>query len=141
MTTVESGRRLRVIAVDDARTNLIMLGAILRAEGCDPRVTTHAAEAVAMARAETPDLVLLDLMMPDTDGITLCSWLRGPEVALGCPIVLLTALAEDEIDQRRLSPAGVDGVLCKPVDRPALRQWLAAARAGSRDVPKTTAHR
>lgn len=72
-------------------------------------------EGIAVAAAEGPDAILLDVMMPDLDGPGTFAQLRRTEATRAIPVVLLTAKVQ-AADRRRLEELGVDAVLSKPFD-------------------------
>ena len=84
----------RVLIVDDDTALAEMLGIVLRGEGYEPTLCADGDQALPMFREHKPDLVLLDLMLPGTDGIDVCRAIRAES---GVPIVMLTAKT-DTID-------------------------------------------
>ena len=116
----------RVVGIDDERLGRLALQAVLKAERCDGTVVETPAELEAAVTRGPCDLVLLDLMMPGLDGFALCRRLRAGWPALSAtPILIVTALDDDPALVREAMEAGADGVLSKPLSRPALREWLA----------------
>src|ERR1700748_2670179 len=78
----------RVLVVDDDAALAEMLGIVLRGEGFEPTFVSDGDKAMDVFRDSRPDLVLLDLMLPGTDGIDVCRQIRAES---GVPIVMLTA--------------------------------------------------
>ena len=78
----------RVLVVDDDAALAEMLGIVLRGEGFEPTFVADGDKAMDAFRDTRPDLVLLDLMLPGSDGIDVCRQIRGES---GVPIVMLTA--------------------------------------------------
>src|ERR1700688_3569571 len=78
----------RVLVVDDDAALAEMLGIVLRGEGFEPTFVSDGDKAVEVFRDSRPDLVLLDLMLPGSDGIDVCRQIRAES---GVPIVMLTA--------------------------------------------------
>src|SRR5690242_21129366 len=78
----------RVLVVDDDAALAEMLGIVLRGEGFEPTFVSDGDKAVEVFRESRPDLVLLDLMLPGSDGIDVCRQIRAES---GVPIVMLTA--------------------------------------------------
>src|SRR5450756_3107170 len=78
----------RVLVVDDDAALAEMLGIVLRGEGFEPTFVADGDKALDAFRDTRPDLVLLDLMLPGTDGVDVCRQIRGES---GVPIVMLTA--------------------------------------------------
>ncbi len=91
------------------------------------RVTTASdgASAIAMAKAEPPDAILLDVMMPDVDGPATFVRLQQDPQTRDIPVILLTARAQGA-DRRRFAELGVAGTLTKPFDPITLTDQIAA---------------
>jgi two-component system response regulator MtrA len=81
----------RVLVVDDDTALAEMLGIVLRGEGIEPFFVFDGDKALAAFHETKPDLVLLDLMLPGTDGIDVCRQIRAES---GVPIVMLTAKSD-----------------------------------------------
>ena len=109
----------RVLVVDDVPANIRLLEARLSAEYFDVTATMSGAEALAIcARAEC-DIVLLDVLMPDMDGIEVCRQLKGNPLTHHIPVIMVTAL-DHPSDRVRGLEAGADDFLTKPVFEVAL---------------------
>jgi two-component system response regulator MtrA len=100
----------RVLVVDDDPALAEMLGIVLRGEGLEPSFVADGDQALAAFRAVNPDLVLLDIMLPGTDGIDVCRQLRAES---GVPIVMLTAKS-DTVDVVVGLESGADDYVVKP---------------------------
>jgi len=105
-----NGMKGRVLVVDDDTALAEMLGIVLRGEGFEPVFCADGDRAVAAFRDAKPDLVLLDLMLPGTDGIDVCRQIRAES---GVPIVMLTAKT-DTIDVVLGLESGADDYVVKP---------------------------
>jgi DNA-binding response OmpR family regulator len=102
----------RVLLVDDDPAILRLLEVNFRMEGFDVDSAGHGEGALAAAAAATPDIVVLDLMLPGMDGRQILAGLRSQPATADVPVVLLTARARDDA-----SIAGEDGVyIQKPFD-------------------------
>jgi len=109
----------RVLVVDDIPANLKLLEARLTAEYFDVTTALSGTEALAICRQSTPDIVLLDVMMPGMDGFEVCRRLKADPRTVHVPVVMVTAL--DQIaDRIKGLEAGADDFLTKPVDDTAL---------------------
>jgi two-component system response regulator MtrA len=100
----------RVLVVDDDPALAEMLGIVLRTEGFEPSFVADGDRALAAFRATRPDLILLDLMLPGTDGIDVCRQIRAES---GTPIVMLTARG-DTVDVVLGLESGADDYIVKP---------------------------
>jgi len=100
----------RVLVVDDDPALAEMLGIVLRGEGFEPAFVSDGDAALGAFRRERPDVVLLDLMLPGTDGIEVCRQIRAES---GVPIVMLTAKG-DTIDVVLGLESGADDYIVKP---------------------------
>jgi adenylate cyclase len=109
----------RILVVDDNPTNIRILQVRLGAEGYDIATAADGEEALAAAKADPPDLILLDIMMPKVDGIEVCKRLRADPDFPFTPIILVTAMADSKDVVAGLE-AGGDEYLTKPVDHAAL---------------------
>ena len=109
----------RILIVDDNPTNVKVLATRLTAEGYEIVTAADGEEGLAAARARTPDLILLDVMMPKLDGFEVCRRLRADASFPFTPIIMVTAMA-DSRDVVAGLEAGGDEYLTKPVDHAAL---------------------
>ncbi|EJW09316.1 Adenylate cyclase [Rhodovulum sp. PH10] len=109
----------KILAVDDAPENLEILKVRLEARGYDVITAADGDEGLARARAENPDLVLLDVMMPKRDGLSVLEELKADATLRFVPVVLVTARA-DIRDVIAGLEAGADDYLTKPFEQAAL---------------------
>ena len=112
----------RVLVVDDEATLIDTIRYNLRREGYEVHVAGEGNEALRLARASTPDLVVLDLMLPGLDGLEVCRQLRRESTV---PILMLTA-KDDEVDKIVGLEVGADDYMTKPF---SMRELLARIRA------------
>ena len=104
----------RVLVVDDEIDTLNLLRTILEISGFQPVVTLNSVDAITLAEVEHPDVILLDIMMPQLDGFTLCKMMRVNPATMNLPIVFVTAYSSLDLEDRR-KEAGADMVLPKPI--------------------------
>lgn len=109
----------RILIVDDNETNRDILATRLGAHGYDLTQAADGEEALAAAKEQLPDLILLDVMMPKLDGIEVCKQLKSDPTLPFMPIILCTAKADTKDVVTGLE-AGADEYLTKPVDQVAL---------------------
>jgi PAS domain S-box-containing protein len=114
---------LRVLIVDDSMDNLVLVKKILNLMGAKVETANNGSDGVTKALQQDPDVVLMDLQMPEMDGYAATKELRKKGFAK--PIIALTAHAMKE-DRRRCLSSGFDDHLTKPVDRGSLMQTLTA---------------
>lgn len=109
----------RVLVVDDVATNRLLLRAKLSSAYYDVVVAENGTQALEMARNEQPDMIMLDVMMPDMDGFTVCQILKSTEETSHIPVIMVTALDTPEERIRGLE-VGADDFLSKPFNDLAL---------------------
>lgn len=104
-----------ILVVDDNPTNLKLARTLLRTEGYDVRTAANADEALTVLETFRPRLILMDIQLPDMDGLTLTRRLKSEPATRSTVIVALTAYAMKGDEERALA-AGCDGYLPKPID-------------------------
>jgi DNA-binding response OmpR family regulator len=105
----------KIMIVDDESQVTTLLEILLSARGYDIISVNESAMAVKVALETRPDLIILDLMMPDPDGFKVCRMLRADTRFIFTPILILTVL--DDTDSRIVAfGAGADDYLIKPYD-------------------------
>jgi CheY-like chemotaxis protein len=109
----------KLLVVDDSRTALMMSMTIL-SRGPYVLVSAHdGAEAVAKAKTERPDLIVMDVVMPRMTGIEACAEIRRCPETRGIPVLLVTTRGEEE-NVARGREAGCTAYLTKPINGPEL---------------------
>jgi len=108
-----------ILVVDDEEDILELLEYNLSKEGFRVSVARDGIEALSSTHAERPDLIILDIMMPRMDGIEFCHAIRGHASLRTIPILMLTAMSEEEDHVRGLD-IGADIYLSKPISLPVL---------------------
>jgi two-component system cell cycle response regulator DivK len=104
----------RVLYIEDSMDNLVLVRRILRAAGFELLEATSAREGIAVAEQQIPDLILMDINMPEMDGLTATAHLRQNPALSHIPIVALTANLMRNVLDRALE-AGCDGYIAKPI--------------------------
>ena len=118
-------RDLRVLVAEDSHVNRMFMVDLLELNGCQVIEAEDGADAVELARAEKPDLIVLDIQLPVMDGVMAAKILRSDPNTADVPILAATAQAmPEEVD--RIRAAGVDRYVAKPFTRD---QFLAAVRS------------
>jgi two-component system cell cycle response regulator DivK len=105
----------RVLVVEDNERSLRLACEVLELRGFATVTARTGAEAVVIAATQQPALVLLDVALPDMDGVQTLSALRANPRTAGIPVVAVTAFAMKG-DRERLLESGFDGYVAKPID-------------------------
>ena len=106
--------RQRILMVDDIAANIKILSAILKHEH-DILVATNGRDALEIALVEQPDVILLDVMMPDMDGYEVCTRLKADVRTRDIPVIFISAMNEVEDEARGLEAGGLD-YITKPIN-------------------------
>src|SRR5580765_4743289 len=109
----------RVLVVDDESDFIELLKYNLESQGFELLTAVNGMEGLNAARRELPDVVLVDLMLPDLDGFSLCEILRSQPSTSQVPIIVVSALDGEYVRSRGIQ-AGVVRCFKKPVDMKAL---------------------
>jgi two-component system cell cycle response regulator DivK len=113
-----------ILYIEDNADNRMLVKRILMAEGYRVLEAANASEAIDLLAGDTPDLILMDINMPDVDGYTLTTRLKALPSLRNIPIVAVTANVMKG-DQERSLQAGCDGYIQKPIDVDALPRQIA----------------
>jgi putative two-component system response regulator len=109
-----------VLIVDDIAGNARLIGSLLAPDGQIVRTASDGPEALRLIRADPPDLVLMDVMMPHMDGFEACRAIKQDRSTRLIPVVLVTSL-DDTTSRMRGFEAGADDFITKPFNAPELR--------------------
>lgn len=116
---VDLGRKQRILIVEDVRLNAQILVNVLQDE-YDLRVASNGREALDMVKEQMPDLILLDIIMPEMDGYQVCAQLQNKPETRDIPILFLTALEGDENEAYGLELGAMDYIR-KPFNVPIVK--------------------
>jgi DNA-binding response OmpR family regulator len=105
--------RIRVLIVDDEKEIRLLVAATLGAERYELFEATRGTEALTLARAKQPSLIILDVRMPDLDGVEVCKLIRADPSLQQVPIIMVTAARNAE-ERRAGLEAGASRYLTKP---------------------------
>ena len=111
----------RILIVEDNELNMKLLNDVLEAYGYDIVKTGSGAAVLDLARRHRPDLVLMDIQLPDISGLHAVRQLKGDPQTRGIPVIAVTAFAMAG-DERKALDSGCDGYIAKPI---MLREFLA----------------
>ncbi|UWQ44993.1 response regulator [Leisingera aquaemixtae] len=116
----------KILVADDNRVNQMIAGKMLERLGCTVMTAGDGVEAVGLARSWDPDLVLMDVRMPEMDGLDATRAIRTRERELGLPPVPVIGLSANAMSEQRAEglAAGMDDYLAKPVTKAALAAAL-----------------
>ena len=118
-----SNGKLRVLVVDDEVAFGNVMREVLDSFGMDVRVAVGATQALTEMRREAPDLLMVDVMMPEVDGLSLIRMVQKEPGWLGIPIIVVSART-GQADQNEALFAGADAFLAKPFTADELRKAL-----------------
>src|SRR3954453_16760897 len=104
-----------VLIVEDNELNMKLWSDVLEAQGYGLFKTAFGIEALAIARDHQPNLILLDIRLPDISGFDVARRLKADEATRAIPVIALTAFAQAE-HQREALESGCDGYISKPVN-------------------------
>ena len=129
----------KILIVDDEPDALEVLGFKLKEAGYTPILAKDGTRAIALAREERPDLIVLDLMLPEIDGLEVCKILRRDESMSAIPIIMLTAKAA-EMDRVIGLELGADDYVTKPFSPRELvlriKKLLARVKSSDEAMPR-----
>ena len=117
--TAADGRAGDILVVDDTTVNLKLLSSVLSDRGYHVRAASSGARALASAKAKVPDLVLLDVNMPEMDGYEVCRRLKSDPDTMEAAVLFLSAMNDTEDKVRGFEAGGVD-YITKPFQREEL---------------------
>lgn len=114
-----------ILVVDDNPSNLKLFTYLLALPGYVVTTAANAEQALDVLGRLVPNLIIMDLQLPDVDGLTLTRQLKADPRMHGVPIVAVTASAMKG-DEEKARAAGVDGYMSKPVEKRAFRAMIAS---------------
>ena len=115
-----------ILIIDDEPDTLTYFSSLLQDEGFDTRVAENGDVAIKMVQESRPDLITLDITMPQTSGVRCYRELRGNEEWKSIPVIMITGVSEDFrgfISSRKQVPPP-DGYLTKPIDEKELIELI-----------------
>lgn len=103
-----------VLIVEDNELNMRLFCDLLTAHGYVVHQCRDGAKAIEIARKEMPDLVVMDIQLPEVSGLDITRWMKDDEALTHIPVLAVTAFAMRS-DERRVREAGCEGYLSKPI--------------------------
>ena len=104
----------KVLIVEDNELNMKLFHDLLEAHGYETLQTREGLKAIDMAREHRPDLILMDIQLPEVSGLDVTKWLKSDEELSSIPVVAFTAFAMKG-DEERIREGGCEGYLSKPI--------------------------
>jgi DNA-binding response OmpR family regulator len=111
----ESLKKPTILIVDDSTTNVVLLEAILDEKGYNIETALNAKEAFNIIAKQSPDLILLDLLMPKISGFDFLEQIRKNEKTKNTPVIIVSALTDEENVNKIMALGAIDFVK-KPID-------------------------
>ncbi|MCE2961935.1 MAG: response regulator transcription factor [Chitinophagales bacterium] len=109
----------KLLLVDDEPNILLSLDFLMRKNGFQVLLARNGTEAMQLLKEQTPDLVILDIMMPDVDGYQICQFIKGDEILQSTKVIFLSAKSK-ESDIAKGLELGADAYMTKPFANKAL---------------------
>jgi CheY-like chemotaxis protein len=106
--------RSDILVVDDSETNIVLLEAVLREAGWSVRAAQSGSEALKMIKSRVPDLILLDLLMPEIDGYQILEKLKADNKLSNIPVIVISAINDPET-REKCARSGATDYMPKPV--------------------------
>ncbi|MGO9739996.1 MAG: response regulator [Roseiarcus sp.] len=103
-----------VLIVEDNELNMKLFNDLVETRGCRILKTRSGVEAVELARAHLPDLILMDIQLPEVSGLEVTQWLKDDELTRAIPVVAVTAFAMKG-DEEKMRQGGCEAYLSKPI--------------------------
>src|SRR5881296_4260967 len=103
-----------VMIVEDNELNMKLFHDLLEAHGYDTVATRNGIEALDMARTHRPDLILMDIQLPEVSGLEVTKWLKEDEDLRSIPIIAVTAFAMKG-DEQKIRDGGCEAYIAKPI--------------------------
>ncbi len=125
----------RILIVDDVQENVMLLEIILSRLGYTAVKCSGGRQAVSLCGQESFDLILMDIQMPDLNGLEATRQIRADSLNSGIPIIAMTA-SDQKDDEFAAMDAGCDGYLTKPINRKQLEQKIWRSLAKKRQIEK-----
>lgn len=107
----------KVMIVEDNELNMKLFKDLIEASGYETVRTANGREAVELARAHKPDLILMDIQLPEVSGLDVTQWLKADDELCVIPVIAVTAFAMKG-DEERIRKGGCEAYISKPIQVP-----------------------
>lgn len=114
----------KILIVEDNELNMKLFADLLDAHGYETQQTREGLKAIGMAREFMPDLILMDIQLPEVSGLEVTKWIKDDETLAAIPIVAVTAFAMKG-DEKRIRDGGCEAYIAKPI---SITSFLATVR-------------
>lgn len=114
----------KILIVEDNELNMKLFTDLLDAHGYEVRQSREGLKAIAIARKFKPDLILMDIQLPEVSGLEVTKWIKNDDALAGIPIVAVTAFAMKG-DEKRIRDGGCEAYIAKPI---TVANFLATVR-------------
>lgn len=104
----------KVLIVEDNELNMKLFADLLDAHGYETRETREGLKAISIARDFMPDLILMDIQLPEVSGLEVTKWIKDDETLAHIPVVAVTAFAMKG-DEKRIRDGGCEAYIAKPI--------------------------
>lgn len=104
----------RILIVEDNDLNMKLFNDLLSAHGYETIQTSDGVDAMRLARLEQPDLILMDIQLPEVSGLEVAKWLKADDLLCKIPIVAVTAFAMKG-DEEKIRRGGCEDYIAKPI--------------------------
>ncbi|MBV8634814.1 MAG: response regulator [Burkholderiaceae bacterium] len=123
----------KILIIDDEERNRRLFEVFVRADGHQVESAVSGEAGLKIAAADSPDVILLDLMMPGRDGFEVARALKANAATQHIPIIVISSL-DDVASHQRLTSSGIDDFIVKPIDRWELSQRIAKVLQKDKDL-------
>ena len=113
----------RILVIDDHSINRKLFESVLKSAGYDVSSEGDAMSGISRARLEVPDLIIMDINLPELDGLSATRQIKADPVLRSVPVIAITAHATKEFENRSRE-AGCDGFITKPISPPAFLEAI-----------------
>ncbi len=113
----------KVLIVEDNDLNMKLFHDLLEAQGYDTLQTKDGMEALKLAREHAPDLILMDIQLPEVSGLEVTKWLKEDEGLRSIPVIAVTAFAMKG-DEEKIRQGGCEAYISKPISVPQFLQTV-----------------
>ena len=117
----------KVLIVEDNELNMKLFHDLLEAQGYDILETREGLQALSLAREHRPDLILMDIQLPEISGLEVTKWLKEDEELAPIPVVAVTAFAMKG-DEERIREGGCEAYISKPISVPRFIETIKSYR-------------